>query len=285
MDLRPWGPDRAADLAALLGSALPGERLDPEDLLAVCWADGEVLATADGGAVVAVKPGEAAAIRALAVRPDRRRRGLGRALLHAAEDRCFEAGASTVQLGGEAPFYVWPGVDLRWTPAMVLAETEHYRRRSVELNLRVPTGADTRPAPPGVIVECPAPPSSVDGALVLAARAYPNWVPELRRGAERGVVATARTADGVIAFGCHSVNRRTWIGPMATDPDGQHRGTGSAVLGALLADLAARDEATAEIAWVSTVAFYARSSGAEVDRAFAVWVRSRRSWERRRAGT
>jgi predicted N-acetyltransferase YhbS len=54
---------------------------------------------------------------------------------------------------------------------------------------------------------------------------------------------------------------------MATDPTLQHGGVGSAVLGALCADLAARGAPTGEISWVSNLRFYGKC-GARVSRVF-----------------
>jgi ribosomal protein S18 acetylase RimI-like enzyme len=54
---------------------------------------------------------------------------------------------------------------------------------------------------------------------------------------------------------------------MATDPDGQHRGIGSAVLAAVCADLQARGCPAGEISWVSNLRFYGKC-GARVSRVF-----------------
>ena len=54
---------------------------------------------------------------------------------------------------------------------------------------------------------------------------------------------------------------------MATDPDAQHGGVGSAVLAAVCADLDARGYTAGEIAWVSNLRFYGKC-GATVSRVF-----------------
>jgi predicted N-acetyltransferase YhbS len=54
---------------------------------------------------------------------------------------------------------------------------------------------------------------------------------------------------------------------MATDPDAQHGGIGSAVLGAVCADLEALGHAVGQIAWVSNLRFYGKC-GATVSRLF-----------------
>ena len=63
------------------------------------------------------------------------------------------------------------------------------------------------------------------------------------------------------------MNRAGWIGPMATDPTLQHGGVGSALLGALCADLESHDIRSGEISWVSNLRFYGKC-GARVSRVF-----------------
>jgi hypothetical protein len=54
---------------------------------------------------------------------------------------------------------------------------------------------------------------------------------------------------------------------MATDPQLQHGGVGSAVLAGVCADLAARGCSAGEISWVSNLRFYGKC-GARVSRLF-----------------
>jgi ribosomal protein S18 acetylase RimI-like enzyme len=60
---------------------------------------------------------------------------------------------------------------------------------------------------------------------------------------------------------------------MATDPAQQGRGIGTAMLSAACRDLRAAGYADAEIAWVSTVAFYGKAAGASVSRVFRTMVK------------
>jgi GNAT superfamily N-acetyltransferase len=121
-----------------------------------------------------------------------------------------------------------------------------------------------REPPRGIQVE-----RELDGGSVAFARhAYPHWVEELAVAVERGDAFAARTDDGdTVGFCCHSVNRRGWIGPMATDPERGRVGVGSATLSATLADLEAHGVALGEIAWVSNLRFYGKCT-ARVSRVF-----------------
>jgi GNAT superfamily N-acetyltransferase len=118
--------------------------------------------------------------------------------------------------------------------------------------------------PPGILIER----ETGSGAHDFTERAYPYWIPELDRAVTLGTAFAARDDRGAtIGFGCHSVNRSGWIGPMGTDPDSQHSGIGSAVLAAICADLEAGGCSTGEISWVSNLRFYGKC-GARVSRVF-----------------
>lgn len=287
-----WGPDRLGDLVALAGAALPDEALGPDDLELCCFGDPDaavrppglddpavVLGTDDGRGAVSVvhRPGEVPVgfVQLLVVRPGDRGEGLGRALLDAAAAWAFDVGAEAVRLGGGAPFYLWPGVDVRWTAALCLAEGAGFEPRGAELNMACSTRFRA-PAPDGCRVERPLDDQGVAAALAMVGERYPRWVPEVARALEQGtcVAVVEESAGRVVGVGCHSVSRAGWIGPMATDPAWRGRGVGSAALGGICADLMSAGVDTAEICWVGPVRFYA-SAGASVSRVFRTLVRRR----------
>ncbi|MCJ7671536.1 MAG: GNAT family N-acetyltransferase [Acidimicrobiia bacterium] len=256
------------DLADLCASALPTEGLTPDDLAAGCFGpDTEVLGDRDGAIAWLRRDFDGVGIAWIllaAVPPERRRHGVGRTLVDEVVTRCRAAGVREVHTGNCAPRYVWPGVDLSQTPALAFFQDLGFEAYDHGLNMVLPT--TYRAAPPaGITIEREA----TDGAVDLARRVFPNWEDEVARGVECGTTFAARDPAGAtIAFGAHSVNRHTWIGPMATDPSRRHAGTGRAILAALAADI----EATfgvpmAEIAWVAPVSFYAKA-GAVAHRAF-----------------
>src|SRR4051794_28269021 len=62
-------------------------------------------------AVVATVSGDHGAhVRLLVVDPNERKRGLGHALVRAAEADGRDLGHSSMTTGADAPFYLWPGV-------------------------------------------------------------------------------------------------------------------------------------------------------------------------------
>jgi len=259
-----------AELAALCARAMPEEHLTADDLEACCYGpEGQVRGTDDAAIAWLVRDFAGAKvgwITLVVVAPEHRRTGRARALVREVADRCRSEGVGELHTGNLAPRYVWPGVDLANTPALAFFQTVGFDAYDHGLNMLLPTTFRAVP-PPGITVER----ETGDGALDLARREFPHWEDEITRGIERSTTFAARDSGGeTIAFGAHSVNRHTWIGPMATDPARRHVGTGHAILGALAEDISAREGVrTAEIAWVAPVPFYAKA-GAVAHRAFRV---------------
>jgi GNAT superfamily N-acetyltransferase len=257
----------AEQLAALCAAAMPDEHLTRDELAYLCFGEADETFGDERGAAVMQTQRNGSHLAAwlilVAVDPAEQGRGRGKELVHSVLDRARVLGAHDVLLASAVPRYIWPGVDVFNTRAGTLLETCGFERDWVGTNMAIDT-TFRRDPPAGMIVER----ETGSGAHDFAARAYPYWVPELDRAVGMGTAFAARDAQGAtVGFGCHSVNRFGWIGPMATDPDLQHGGVGSAVVAGLCADLHARDCPTGEISWVSNLRFYAKC-GARVSRVF-----------------
>src|SRR4051812_48687684 len=224
--VRGWGADRVGDLTELVTAARPAEARSAGELLARCWEDpGVVLGAADGwGAIGAGVTRDAdgqvtaVAVKLVAVHPGRRREGVGRALLAELEGWAWDQGAPAVTLGAAAPFYLWPGVDVRALAMSCLAEQAGYRDLGLALNMSVPS-TFRAPVPEGYVVERvleDADVARVDGLVAGHWREGPR---EPSIGLAQGSCFAAfdgdRRAGG---FACHSVNRAGWFGPTGTDP-------------------------------------------------------------------
>lgn len=270
-DIGPVSVDRAGAVAALFDA----EHLDRRELENTLWSgrgDAVVLGDDGGcGAVAVLSYGRIGIVRFLAVAAGSRRRGVGSALLRAGTAWLVDRGATELWTGADAPFYLWPGVDAAWTPALSFFEAAGYERAGVELNMSFGVGAATASPPAGVSVE-----RVRDGADVIpfVASRWPHWVAETERGIADGHCFAATDDEGVVGFICHSVCRQGWLGPMGTDPARQHGGVGSALVAAVATDLRAAGHNAVEIAWVGPVGFYAKAVGAVVSRTF-VRMRSR----------
>jgi mycothiol synthase len=258
------------DLAALCAAALPDERLTAADLRTCCFEGGaQVIGDHDGAIAYITKDFggvKVGWVLLVAVAPGSQRRGRATELVDEVVARCRADGVTELHTGNCAPRYVWPGVDLSATPALALFQLLEFEPYDHGLNMRLPTSFRA-PVPHGVTIER----ASGDGASGLARREFPHWEDEIQRGVDGGTTFVALDGDGeTIAFGAHSVNRHTWIGPMATDPARRHAGTGHAILAALAADIESMHGVrSAEIAWVAPIPFYAKA-GATADRAFRI---------------
>ena len=273
-----WDRARADDLVAVLDEAFPGEQLSHDEVVACCYEDeGAVLGFTDGEGVVAVVArGTSGYVKVLGVPPWSRGERRGRQLVTAAESWLFDRGCQSVTPGPSAPFYLWPGVDTRWTRALALFESAGYAPMGANLNMSFASTFRADP-PEGIEVGRVLEGTDVDGVLALCAAYWPSWVPETRRGIDQGgaFAAVDRGSGEVIGFVCHSVNRAGWLGPMATDPSRQRGGVGSSLLSAVATDVRELGRPDVEVAWVGPVRFYARAAGAGVSRVFRVVVKRR----------
>jgi GNAT superfamily N-acetyltransferase len=255
-----------AALAALCRAALPDEHLTAGELEWVCFGDGaEIVGDELGCAVYNVKQiggYRGAWLLLVAVEPAEQGKGRGKALVAEVVERSRAAGARDLHVANAVPRYLWPGVDLMNTRAAAFVEGLGFDEGLLGINMAIPASFRRAPAP-GVVVER----ETSRDALAFCEHAYPHWVPELARAIELGTAFAARADGSTIGFSCHSVNRRGWIGPMATDPQLQHSGVGSATLAAVCEDLERSGLPVGEIAWVSNLRFYAKC-GATVSRVF-----------------
>jgi GNAT superfamily N-acetyltransferase len=253
-------------LARLVEVALPDEGLTAADLETCCYGpDTVILGDERAAAALSLKrfrDVSAAWLILIAVDPDWRREGRGRALVETCIEHARTAGAGDLHLGNAIPRYVWPGVDYRFTAALAMFEAMGFEPYGAECNMTIETSFRADP-PAGIVVER----ETGDAASALARRCFPHWVDEVERGAAAGTCFAARAGSDTIGFACHSVNRSGWIGPMATDPDRQRAGVGRALLGALCAALEQGDLVRGEIGWVGPIGFYAKA-GARVSRVF-----------------
>ncbi len=216
-------------------------------------------------------------LQLLVVHPARRRRGVARALVAAAESWAAHSGSSTLTIGAGAPFYLFTGVDTRWTEALCCFEALGYDRVATELDLVCPTlqsrptssGQETGPTP--IVVSRVADAADAAELDVWVRSAYPHWAAEFARAAAAATVVVARDDSGrVVGAAAHSVSRFGVIGPVAVDATCQRAGVGARLMGAVVAELSVAGLRRAEIAWTSTVRFYARVCAARVGRTSVV---------------
>jgi mycothiol synthase len=218
----------------------------------------------------------------LAVDPEQRRRGIGRALMARIEGALAEMGAGAVDVAGNAPYYAWPGIDVRYTPAVCAAMALGYELQQSAWNmtadlsrpdapgLRPTDGAERRLADRGIDVRRPA--AEDLPALVEFARATfsAGWAGEIIHslGRDRAGCHMAVAGGEVLGFAAYGSSRPSWFGPMGTAPAAQGTGIGSVLLRRCLADQKAAGHDRVQISWVGPVPFYSVTVGARIERVF-----------------
>jgi len=220
----------------------------------------------DRGVVASVANGDDGFIRFLAVDPDARGRGIGRALVAAAEADLRAAGARRVTVGSDAPHYLWAGIDTRELGAICLFERLRYQRVDANFNMDVDL-ATLAPDPGGWRV------AAADDRPVVdewATRHWGFWRTELLRALDQGGLVLVEDDDGIAAVCAHDVTRAGFVGPVAVRPDLMGRGAGVAPLLGALHQMRRAGMARAEVSWVGPVVPYARV-GATIGRVFLVY--------------
>lgn len=268
VDLVTLDADAIEAVAALAGRSL----LDPPSLdelrRSLTAPDQPAVVRGDPthAVVATVTAGAQGFVRFLAVDPSRRGEGLGRALLAAAEVDLRDAGATSVTVGADAPYYLWPGIDARELDAICLVERLHYSRVDVHLNMDVDLAAI--PADPGGWRAAVT--TDRDAVAEWATEHWSFWCAEMLRSCDQDGLVLAEDGGGITAVCAYDVNRAGFVGPVAVRPDRLGHGDGRAPLLGALHRLRASGRTHAEIAWVSPVVPYARV-GATMGRSFLVY--------------
>ena len=220
----------------------------------------------------------------IAVDPAHRRRGVGRALLARIESALAGLGAGEVLLAGNPPIYAWPGIDVRYTPAICAALATGYEQHATAWNMTAdltpgslalaPTGpAEARLASVGVTVRRAGPEDVA--ALTAFARGHfdAGWSAEITHSVGRpGAGCHLAERDGeILGFAAYGSSRPSWFGPMGTAPAARGLGVGGVLLRRCLQDQHASGLTSAEIGWVGPVPFYSANAGARIERVFFLY--------------
>ena len=283
------------DLKRIAAPALPHDR-DAADVIDLLWGaptarpELRVVAPVDGAvagfALASLREsdlGRAGHVDLIAVAPEHQSRGLGRALLAEMEERLRAAGAERLLLGGNTPFFAWPGIDTRYTRAVCMATACGYKQVRHGVNMSVDLASTplatsddiARLGEAGIEIRRLRPDDLAE--FEIWAKGWGGtWASEAARAVahEPARIHVAVRDGAYVGFACHGVNRRTWFGPMGTDAAERGRGIGAVLLRECLADLRADGAETAEIAWVGPIHFYARTLGAELARIFWIYEKA-----------
>jgi predicted N-acetyltransferase YhbS len=292
MTIRPIRRTDADALRALWNRAAIHDPLSPPLFDEKVWGDPGyrpdlALAAEQGGEVLgfvmgvvrSVEDGPRGVIKLLAVAPERQREGIGSRLVDAVEAAMRGAGAEAVRLGESPPNYLTPGLDPRYTHALLLFEGRGYERLQEAYHMRVDlagqafdTGREEQAlAADGVEVRR-AIAADREPVMAFLEEHWPPWKAEVGRSfANEPVSLHLAFEDGaVLGFSAYDANNvgTGWFGPMGTAPAARGRGVGAVLLKRCLADLRAQGHTASTIPWVAPIAFYAHHVGAEISRVF-----------------
>lgn len=262
----------------LLHTRLLGEP-NPEQAIRVTIRDGDRLLGAMTTGMRGTGEDRFAVVNLFAVHPDARRRGLATALLEETETRVLGAGFRSLRVGRSAPIYFWPGVDVRYTPALCLLQRHEYARSDEGINMYVDLHAsswNTEEAEAAL---------AVDGYEVRRLRPDdreqfsgwlrevwgPTWEYEATASLQNDPVSTwLATRNGQIcAFASYNVTAfPNGFGPTGTDEALRGRGLGRVLFYRCMSDLRHLGHSECEVCWVGPVGFYARVADAWIHRVF-----------------
>jgi mycothiol synthase len=227
-------------------------------------------------------------IRLLAVHPEARGRGVGSALLAAAESRIAGRGAPLARTLDQPGNYLAPGIDDRNRDTVAWFERRGYRRLGENTNLLIDVAGNPKVNP--------------ERAAELAGRAaQAGYEVRRARASERAALsaqialafsrpiafeveraldqdppavhlAVVGSSGELAAFAAHDGNNRGlgWFGPAGTLEPHRRRGLGEALLVACLVEVAAAGLSSCTIAWIGPRAFYERTAGVSGERRFVV---------------
>ncbi len=273
-------PEDAAEAPAVVDTLAARAAADRPVLRLGALRAGELI----GVLVGSVRDPRLSHVDLLAVAPPERRRGVGRILLTEAERRLAGLGATELLLAGNPPHYAWPGIDVRYTPAVCAALRLGYRQDRTAWNmtadlaegspaLRSTEAAERRLADGGVTVRR-AEPADLPALAAFARDTFGGaWDEELAGSLGRpdaGAHLAEREGE-VLGFAAYGSSRPSWFGPMGTAPAAEGSGIGGVLLRRCLRDQAAAGIGAAQIGWVGPVPFYSGVAGARIERVFFLY--------------
>ena len=164
----------------------------------------------------------------------------------------------------------WPGIDVRYTPAVCAALALGYQQDRTAWNmtadlsydgspaLRSTEAAERRLADQGITVRR-AEPADLPALTAFARTTFGgSWDAELAGSVGRDGAGChlAERGGEVLGFAAYGSSRPSWFGPMGTAPAAEGSGIGGVLLRRCLRDQQAAGLTRAEIGWVGPVPFY-----------------------------
>lgn len=245
----------------------------------LCIRDGKQIAGAMLSGVRGEGETRSAVVSLFAVRPEYRRQGVALALLSETEARVCSDGLRSLRVGKAAPIYFWPGVDVRYTPALCLLEKHGYQRNGDAVNMQVDfhaaswdtQDAEARLASEGYEFRRLRP---EDRSLLsdwLQQTWGETWAHEALCSYANDPISTWIAVQGerIRSFASYNVTGfANGFGPTGTEEACRGKGLGRILFNRCMLDLRALGYQTCEVCWVGPISFYARVADAWIHRVF-----------------
>ena len=218
-------------------------------------------------------------IKLFGVAPGYRRQGMATELLNRVELSMKEVGVKKLGLLASYVNYLQPGIDPRYTEAVVFAERRGFTRFDETENMEVDLVHQTfettekeealqkenffvRRAVAG------------DKAAVVAwaEKSFPSWVGEILSTFQNDPISLHLAFHGneIVAFSAYDANNKGtgWFGPIGTEPICRGKGIGGVLLRRCLNDMKKQGQPVSIIPWIGPIAFYLYYANAHISRVF-----------------
>ncbi len=230
-------------------------------------------------------------LRVLAVTPDMRGRGIGTALLAAAESSVISDGHDQIKVLAQPGNYLAPGIDTRNTETIAWMVRRGYESAGRNTNLLIDVRGNPKvsqehaqqladkAASRGYVIERARPEQAPELAGAIEAEFSASWAFEIERALafQPSGLHVARVAQdqSLAGFAAHDGNNAGlgWFGPAGTWQAHRGKGLGAALLMACLVDVA-RDHRQCTVAWIGPREFYDRVATIASERHFTVMRKS-----------
>ncbi len=282
MRLRPLAPADLPELVSLCNACHSFDSIQPQVLQEKIFEDPdcspELSWVLDDGALRGMAVGcwraslQRGFVKLLCVQPEFQQQGWGSRMLDLLESSLASLGAPLVRVAESAPNYWQPGLDPRYTPALLLFEQRGYQRIGETYNLTCElVGRDFAARSIDLEVRRAQPDDAAQIESFLAVH-FSGWryeVGQMLRNRPISLHLGLRQGQ-LLGFAGYDGNNRGsgWFGPMGTAPEARGLGLGAELLRRCLHDMQQQGHERCTIPWVGPYGFYARACGARIDRVF-----------------
>ncbi|NOY77915.1 MAG: GNAT family N-acetyltransferase [Calditrichaeota bacterium] len=224
-------------------------------------------------------------IKLFGVAPDYRRRGIATELLNRVELSMKEAGVEKLGLLASYVNYFQPGIDPRYTEAVVFAERRGFTRFDETENMEVDLihqSFETAEKEAALQKEnfFVRRATAGDKAAVVAwaEKSFPSWVGEILSTFKNDPISLHLAFHGndIVAFSAYDANNKGtgWFGPIGTDPICRGKGIGGVLLRRCLNDMKKQGQPVSIIPWIGPIAFYLHYANAHISRIFWLYEKN-----------